>query len=131
MPCRPYGRSGARYSALPHCSRPLPTTSGHLGSPPHASRCSSTSSTRQLVGPLLFPSPLPLLTHAPWPPERTSEHAHTRDAPDPPALSLLSPGSGPNPGTPQTHHDELPWPVATSSSSSAHGLAMHLAPPPI
>src|SRR3954463_15470504 len=82
MACRPYGRSGARYSALPHCSRPLPTTSGHLGSPPHASRCSSTSATRQLVGPLLFPSPLPLLTHAPWPPECTSEHAHTRDAPD-------------------------------------------------
>ena len=30
-PCRPYGRSGARYSALPHCSRVLPEAPDSLG----------------------------------------------------------------------------------------------------
>src|SRR3954466_14505609 len=38
MACRPFARSGARYSALPHWSRPLPTASGHLGPPQRVSR---------------------------------------------------------------------------------------------
>ena len=59
-PCRPLGLSRALYSALPHCSRPLPSTSGHLGSSPHASRCSSTSAARQASVPLLLLPPAAL-----------------------------------------------------------------------
>ena len=68
-PGQPYGRSGARYSALPHCSRPLPTASGHLGPPQRVSRGRlgvwDTASCRPPPKPLS--SPLHDLTRArPW-----------------------------------------------------------------
>src|SRR3954466_6002372 len=58
IPWQPFGRSGARYSAPTHCSRPLPATSGHLGSPPRVPRGASTFVTRHAAGPLLLLPPL-------------------------------------------------------------------------
>src|SRR3954466_12159288 len=58
MPWQPYAHSGACYRAIPHCSRPLPATYGHLGSPPRVPRGASTSGTRHAAGPLLLLPPL-------------------------------------------------------------------------
>src|SRR4051812_29246610 len=90
MPWQPKACSGARYSALPHCSRPLPSASGHLGPPPRVPRSRlGVRDTLRGRPPPPYPSSC-LLSHAHRPPERSSEHAHTRDAPDPPcSLSSL------------------------------------------
>ena len=90
MACRPFARSGARYSALPHCSRPLPSTSGHLEPPQRARRCSSVSSTRQPVVPLLLlPPPAPARTRASRPSAPVS--TLTRVVPLAPCSLSLSP----------------------------------------
>nr|XP_040244318.1 formin-like protein 20 [Aegilops tauschii subsp. strangulata] len=127
-PCRPHTRSGARYSALPHCSRPLPTTSGHLKPPQRAQRDASTCETRQLVDPLLPHSLLPLLARAPWPPESSNKQAHTRAALTLPAPFLPSSGRRPPLQTPRTRPREPPWLAAMATASPAHELTMHHRP---
>ena len=120
MACRPFACSGARYSALPHCSCPLPTASGHLGPPQRARRDASTSATRQLVGPLLLLPPLASArTRAGRPSAPVS--TLTRAVPWPPYFpSLLSPRPRPTPRAPQTCPRAPPWPPTTARSSPVH-----------
>ena len=90
MACRPFACSGACYNALPHCSRRLPSTSGHLGPPPHASRCSSALAARQASVPLLLLLPAALArTRAGRP--RAPMSGLTRAASLTPSRSLCSP----------------------------------------
>src|SRR4051812_22421937 len=89
MPRRPNARSGARYSAPPHCSRPLPAASSHLGPPQRARRGASTSATRHAAGPLLLLPPLAPVRTRHGRPERSNERAHTRASLTPSCLFSL------------------------------------------
>ena len=77
-PCRPFWRSGARYSALPHCSLLQSAAPDHLELPPRASRCASTSTTRPGSVPLLLLPPVAALARAPAARELQSSASHAR-----------------------------------------------------
>ena len=127
MACRPFARSGARYSALPHCSRPLPTASGHLGPPQRVSRGRlgvwDTASCR----PLLNLSPLSSMELARL---RRRPRPRCTTAPlfrGPPELSY---GFFPLSLFPSNLPDKTPLPLAPSCPSMAAMVAVGPHPAP-
>ena len=115
QPCRPKTCSGARYSVLPHCSRPQSAASDHLGQRERVPR--GPLDVHDLPGCRSYPL-RPSSSLSSSSPVRALDHAH--DAPRLPYIKpfprapVASSGSSSSPCTSQTSLTPLPWPPTSS-----------------